>query len=308
MFFNSVFDMEQKELIKRINKLKKEKDAVILVHNYQRAEIYEVADFLGDSLELARAATKAKAKIIVFCGVDFMAESAKILNPEKVVLHPEKLSVCPMAQMVTVEMVLDAKKRHPKAAVLSYVNTTAEVKAVSDICCTSANAVNVVNSLEEDEIIFTPDKNLAAYVQTQTKKKIIPLEGYCYVHDKIFAEDVKKAKELHPNAKVMVHPECRMDVIKEADAVCSTSQMIKYTKESAAREFIAVTECGMVNALKREIPDKQFWAVGGTCLQMKKITLEKVYDCLLNETNKVEIDKGIMDKARKALERMLEIS
>jgi len=308
MFFNSVFDMEQKELIKRINKLKKEKDAVILVHNYQRAEIYEVADFLGDSLELARAATKAKAKIIVFCGVDFMAESAKILNPEKVVLHPEKLSVCPMAQMVTVEMVLDAKKRHPKAAVLSYVNTTAEVKAVSDICCTSANAVNVVNSLEEDEIIFTPDKNLAAYVQTQTKKKIIPLEGYCYVHDKIFAEDVKKAKELHPNAKVMVHPECRMDVIKEADAVCSTSQMIKYTKESSAREFIAVTECGMVNALKREIPDKQFWAVGGTCLQMKKITLEKVYDCLLNETNKVEIDKGIMDKARKALERMLEIS
>ena len=299
--------MNQKELIDRINILKKEKNAVLLVHNYQRPEIYEVADFLGDSLELARAAAKTNAKLIVFCGVDFMAESAKILNPGKGVLHPEDLAVCPMAQMVTKEMVFEAKKKHPLAAVVSYINTTAEVKAVSDICCTSANAVKVVNSLKENEIIFTPDKNLAAYVQTQSKKKIIPLEGHCYVHDKISADDVTKAKELHPNAKAMVHPECRMDVIKEADAVCSTSQMIKYARESESNEFIVVTECGMVNMLHREIPGKKFWAVGGTCLQMKKITLEKVYNCLLNEKNVIEIDEGIMQNARKALEAMLKV-
>jgi quinolinate synthase len=300
--------MEQKELIEKINQLKKEKNAVILVHNYQRPEIYEIADFLGDSLGLAKKALATKAKIIVFCGVDFMAESAKILNPDKIVLHPEKLSVCPMANMVTKEQVLEMKNKHPKAVVVSYVNTTADVKAVSDICCTSANAVKVVNSLKEDEIIFTPDKNLAAYTQTKTDKKIIPLEGYCYVHDKINVEDIKKAKENYPNAKVMVHPECRMDVIELADAVCSTSQMLTYAKENDANEFIAVTECGMVNRLKKEMPNKTFYAVGGTCIQMKKITLEKVYDCLKNQTNKIEINKEIMDKARQALEAMLEVS
>jgi quinolinate synthase len=300
--------MENKELIGKINKLKKEKNAIILVHNYQRPEIYEVADFMGDSLELSRKASETKAKIIVFCGVDFMAESAKILNPEKLVLHPSRISVCPMAQMVGKEKILEMKQKYPKAAVCSYVNTTAEVKAVSDICCTSANAVKVVNSLEEDEVIFAPDKHLAAYVQTKSDKKIIPVEGYCYVHDKISPESVKKAKENHPNSKVMVHPECRMEVIKLADAVCSTSQMIKYAKESDAKEFIAVTECGMANALKKEMPDKEFNAVGGTCVQMKKITLDKVYDCLLNEKNKIEIDKEIMDNARKALQRMLDAS
>ena len=299
---------ETEELIKEINELKKQKNAVILVHNYQRPEIYEVADFIGDSLELARKAEKTDAKIIVFCGVDFMAESAKILNPNKLVLHPEKLSVCPMAQMVTKEQILEIKTKYPKAIVVSYVNTTAEVKAVSDICCTSANAVEVVNSLEEDEIIFTPDKNLAAYVQTKTKKKIIPVEGHCYVHDKITEEEVKKAKENYPNAKVMVHPECKIEVIKLADVAASTSQMIKYARESDAKEFIAVTECGMVYRLKREMPDKNFYAVGGTCIQMKKITLDNVYDCLKNETNQVEIDKEIMDKAKKSLKRMIEIS
>ncbi len=300
--------MENKELIERINKLKKEKNAVILVHNYQRPEIYAIADFLGDSLDLAKKALSTNSKIIIFCGVDFMAESAKILNPDKIVLHPERLSVCPMANMVTKEKVLEMKKKHPKAIVVSYVNTTADVKAVSDICCTSANAVTIVNSLKEDEIIFTPDKNLAAYTQTKTDKKIIPLEGYCYVHDKINVEDIKKAKENYPDAKVMVHPECRMDVIKIADAVCSTSQMITYAKETDANEFIAVTECGMVNRLKKEMPNKTFYAVGGTCIQMKKITLKKVYDCLKNETNKIEIDKEIMDKARQALEAMLGVS
>ncbi len=301
--------MEHKELIDKINKLKREKNAVILVHNYQRPEIYEVGDFLGDSLELAKKAVQTDARIIVFCGVDFMAESAKILNPDKIVLHPEKLSVCPMANMVTKEQVLEMRKKYPKAVVVSYINTTADVKAVSDICCTSANAVKVASSLKEDEIIFTPDKNLGSYVQSKLPdKKIILLDGYCYVHDKIMAEDVKEARELHPNAKVMAHPECRMDVINEADAVCSTSQMMKYAKESEAKEFIVVTECGMVNVLKRDMPDKQFWAVGGTCIQMKKITLQKVYDCLLNEIEKVELDKGIMENAKRALERMLELS
>ena len=299
---------ENKQLIEKINRLKKEKNAVILVHNYQRPEIYEVADFMGDSLELARKATETSAKIIVFCGVDFMAESAKILNPEKKVLHPSTLSICPMAQMVTPEKILEMKKEYPSAVVVSYVNTTANVKAVSDICCTSANAVKVVDSLKEDEIIFTPDKHLAAYVQTKTAKKIISVEGHCYVHDKIIAENIRKAKENYPNAKVMVHPECRMEVIKLADAVCSTSQMIKYAKESPAKEFITVTECGMANMLKREIPNKTFYAVGGTCIQMKKITLEKVYDCLLDEKNPIELDDEVMGRAKKALQGMIEVS
>jgi len=231
------------------------------------------------------------------------------LNPNKMVLHPEKLSECPMANMVLVNQVLEMKEKHPEAAVVSYVNSTADVKAVSDICCTSANAVKVVASLSQKEVIFVPDKNLGAYVQSQLPdKKIITLDGHCYVHDKVLVEDVRKAKELHPEAKVMVHPECKMEVIKEADAVCSTGQMITYAKESDAKEFIAVTECGMTNMLKREFPDKEFYAVGGTCIQMKKITLEKVYDCLLNEVNPIFVDPAIAEKAKKALNRMLEVS
>ena len=300
--------MEQKELIEDINRLKKQKNAIILVHNYQRPEIYEVGDFLGDSLELARIAAETNADIIVFCGVDFMAESAKILNPNKKVLIPEKLSICPMADMIKKEDVLKLKEKYPNAAVCSYVNTSADVKAVSDICCTSANAVKVVNSLDEDEVIFAPDKNLAAYIQTKTDKKIIPIEDYCYVHDKISLEDIRKTKENYPNAKVMVHPECKIEVTKESDAVCSTSQMISYAKENSAKEFIVVTECGMVNRLKKEVHGKKFYAAGGTCIQMKKITLEKVYDCLLNGKNEISLDKNIMDNARKALQRMLNIS
>ncbi|MBW2989307.1 quinolinate synthase NadA [Candidatus Woesearchaeota archaeon] len=300
--------MEDKELIGKINMLKREKNAVILVHNYQRPEIYEVGDFLGDSLGLCRQASKTDAKIIVFCGVDFMAESAKILNPEKMVLLPERSSQCPMAHMVDPARILEAKKDHPDAAVVSYVNTTAETKAASDICCTSANAVEVVNSLDAKEVIFTPDRNLAAYVQSRTGKKVIPLGGYCYVHDSISAEDVRKAKKEHPDAKVMVHPECRMEVIEEADAVCSTSQMITYARESSEKEFISVTECGMVNRLKKEMPEKEFYAVGGVCTQMKEITLEKAYRCLLEETGKIKLDKGVIEKAGDALRKMLQVS
>ncbi len=299
---------EHREVIDKINKLKKDKNAIILVHNYQRPEIYEVADFMGDSLELARIAQEADAKIIVLCGVDFMAESAKILNPDKKVLHPQKISVCPMAQMVTKKQVLDMKDKYPNAAIVTYGNSTAEVKAVSDVICTSANAVKIVNALEEDEIIFSVDINLAAYAQSKSDKKIIPVGGYCYVHDKITLDDVKKAKENYPDAKLMVHPECKIEILKMADVVASTSQMLRYAKASDAKKFISVTECGMAEALKKEIPDKIFYPLGGTCIQMKKIHIEDVYDCLLNETNNIEIPKDIMDKARRALERMIELS
>ncbi|MDP7115854.1 MAG: quinolinate synthase NadA [Candidatus Woesearchaeota archaeon] len=300
--------MNNQELIRGINKLKKEKNAVILVHNYQVSEIYEVADFLGDSLELCQKAANTDAEIIVFCGVDFMAESAKVLSPDKIVLHPEKLAECPMAQMVSASQILEMKEKYPSAAVVSYVNTTTEVKAVSDICCTSANAVKVVGSLSEKEIIFAPDKNLAAYVQSKLpEKKIIPVEGHCYVHDKILASSVKEAKNNYPNASVVVHPECRPDVVSLGDVVCSTSQMISYCGESDAKEFIIATECGMINRLAREIPDKKFYAIGGVCIQMKKISLQKVYDSLKNEKVKIELSEEVRLKAKKALDRMLEV-
>jgi len=291
----------------KIIELKKEKDAVILAHNYQRPEIYEVADFLGDSLELALKAKQTREKMIVFCGVSFMAETAKILNPSKKVVHPDRLSACPMAAMPSIDDVTLLKKKNPKAAVVSYVNTTAEIKALSDACCTSSNAVKVVNSFEQSEIIFLPDKNLAAYVQTKTKKKIIPFDGHCYVHGRITPEKVKEAKMSYPRAEVVAHPECMMEVIKLADAVCSTSQMISYCRESRSKEFILATEEGMRNRLKLEIPSKSFYSVGGTCIQMKKITLEKVLKALESGKEEVVLDEGTMEKARKALERMVSV-
>jgi quinolinate synthase len=295
------------DLIQKITELKREKNAISLVHNYQRPEIYEIADHIGDSLGLCRAATRTDADIIVFCGVDFMAESAKILNPEKLVLHPEPLSICPMAQMVMAEELREKKREIPDAAVVSYVNTTAAVKAESTICCTSANAVKVVNSLKEDRIIFVPDKNLAAYVQTKTEKEIILWEGYCNVHDRITPAMAQKARELHPEAKLIVHPECRLAVIELADAVCSTSQMIRYARESDADEFIIGTEEGMVNRLNRELPDKRFYTLGGVCTAMKKITLEKVHDALKKEQFAITIPEEIRIKAKRALDTMLDV-
>jgi len=295
-------------LINKINKLKKAKNAVILVHNYQRPEIYNVADFIGDSLELSREAAKTNADIIVFCGVDFMAESAKILNPDKKVLIPVREAECPMAGMVTKKDLLNLKKQYPNAAVVSYVNTRAETKAESDVCCTSANAVDVVNSLPEEEIIFVPDENLANYVQSKTNKKIIPWKGFCYVHAKITVDQVKEAKKLHPNAKILVHPECKMEVIELADYVCSTSQMLYRAKQDPAKEFIIVTEQGMIERLKLEIPDKKFYMIVATCIQMKKNTLEKVLRSLKEEIYPINLDEEIMKKARKTLEKMLDVS
>ena len=295
-------------LINKINKLKKKKNAVILVHNYQRPEIYKVADFIGDSLELSREAAKTNADIIVFCGVDFMAESAKILNPDKKVLIPVREAECPMAGMVSKKDLLNLKKQYPNAAVVSYVNTRAETKAESDVCCTSANAVDVVNSLPQKEIIFVPDENLANYVQSKTDKKIIPWKGFCYVHAKITADQVKEAKKLHPDAKVLVHPECKMEVIELADYVCSTSQMLYRAKQDPSKEFIIVTEQGMVERLKLEMPDKKFYMIVATCVQMKKNTLDKVLMSLKKEIYPVNLDEEIMKKARKALEKMLDVS
>jgi len=263
---------------------------------------------MGDSLGLSKEASKTDADIIVFCGVDFMAESAKILSPDKKILIPLRDANCPMAGMVSRKELLDLKKQYPEAAIVSYVNTRADTKAESDICCTSANAVQVVNSLPQEEIIFVPDENLANYVQSKSDKKIIPWKGFCYVHAKITANQVKEAKKFHSDAKVLVHPECKMDVIALADYVCSTSQMIQRAKEDPAKEFIVVTEHGMVERLKLEFPDKKFYPIFSTCIQMKKNTLPKVLRSLQKEIYPVNIDKEIMKKARLALARMLEVS
>lgn len=295
------------ELINKINELKKKKNATILVHNYQRPEIYKVADFIGDSLELARKAQSVESDIIVFCGVDFMAESAKILNPTKKVLIPSKLANCPMAAMADPEMILKEKAKYDDVAVVSYVNTNGATKAVSDICCTSANSIKVVNSLKEKNIIFVPDKNLAAYTQRFTDKNIIPWEGHCYVHNKITKDMVIEAKKNHPDAIVIAHPECPAEIIDLSDHVVSTSGMSVVANESSASEFIIATECGMIERLKELCPGKKFFTIGGTCLQMKKNDLHKTYDCLLNELNEVTVDESVAENAKKALERMLNI-
>jgi quinolinate synthase len=301
--------MEEKEIIEKIKKLKKEKNAVILAHTYQRPEIYKVADFIGDSYGLSKKATETNAAIIVFCGVDFMAESAYILNPEKTVLIPTRLANCPMAATVDVDGLRELKAKHPDAAVLSYVNTTAEVKAESDICCTSANAVKVVNSLEEDEVIFVPDSNLANYVMRHTNKTIIPWNGWCYVHKKFSAEGLSRAKTIHLNAKVLVHPECTPEVVDLADEVCSTSGMINYVRQSLDKTFIIATEIGLIERLRLEFPDKVFFQAppGGICVQMKKINLGLVLDALEKEQFKIKVPEDIRVKAKKALDKMLDV-
>jgi len=301
--------MEEKNLIEQIKKLKKEKNAVILAHVYQRPEIYKVADFIGDSYGLSKKATETDADIIVFCGVDFMAESAYILNSNKTVLIPTRLANCPMAAMVDVAGLQKLKAKHPKAAVVSYVNTTAEVKAESDICCTSANAVKVVNSLDEDEVIFVPDSNLAHYVTRHTDKKIIPWNGWCYVHNKFSPEGLVRAKAMHLAAKVLVHPECIPEVVDLADEVFSTTGMVNYVKQSPKKTFIIATEIGVVERLRLEFPEKVFFQAppGGTCLQMKKTTLALVLDALKKEQFKVTVPKDMMVKAKKALDIMLNV-
>ncbi|MFH1790004.1 MAG: quinolinate synthase NadA [bacterium] len=296
------------DLIEKINNLKQQKKAVILAHNYQRPEIYDVADFVGDSLELAQLASSTDAKIIVFCGVDFMAESAKILNPKKKVLLPAMDARCPMAKMVDVDGLKKMQAKYPKAKTVCYVNTSAEIKAICDVACTSSNAVEIVKKIDAHQIIFVPDKHLAGYVQSQVpEKQIIPWEGFCYVHSRISSEQLKKAKLSHPNALAIVHPECPIDVITQADMVTSTSGMTEYARNSDAKEFIIGTEMGMVERLKRELPLKTFYAIGGVCAQMKKNSLDLVLDVLEKENNEINIDEDIMINAKKCLDEMLRI-
>lgn len=299
--------MNQKDLIRKIRELKKAKNAVILVHNYQRPEIYDVADYIGDSLELALRAKKAKAKVIVFCGVDFMAESAKLLNPAKRVLLPDMEAKCPMAAMASAGKLRQKKTEYPGASVVAYINTNAATKAESDVCCTSANFKEAVEAVSGREVIFVPDYNMAKYVQTKTRKKIIPWPGFCIVHDAVDPKAVKKLKWRHPKAKVIAHPENPEDVLKLADCVCGTGGMIKYALRSRAKEFIVVTEEGMCERLRREVKGKKFYPAAGACQNMKKTTLEKVYACLRDGTNEVVVDGAVAEKARRALDRMLKL-
>ncbi len=299
-------------LTEKIQKLKKEKKAIILAHNYQRPEIQDIADYVGDSIEISRKAMQEKdAQTIVFCAVDFMAESASILNPQKKVLLPTLGARCPMAQMLTVEEIIRQKTKYPNAPVVLYVNTLASAKAKCDICCTSANAVEVIQSLNADTVLFGPDRNLAEYVQEKTGKTLIPIPeyGFCPTHLLFQPEDVKVLKLEHPNAQVLVHPECSSEMRKTADFIGSTSKMCRYAKETSAEEFIVGTEEGLLHRLRKENPEKKFYIAyeGAVCPNMKLTTLDRLYASLKEEKNVVRIPEQISEKARKALERMFEV-
>jgi len=296
-------------LKEKIMKLKKELNAVILAHNYQIPEVQDAADFVGDSLDLSLKATKTEADVIIFCGVDFMAESAKILNPDKKVVIPDKDAKCPMAGMVDVESLNWLKKDHPDAEVVSYINTTADIKAVSDICCTSANAVNVINSLSSEKIIFVPDRNLGLYVKRFIKdKEIITWPGICPTHHNITKEEILELKKQYPNAEVLVHPECRPEVIDVADHALSTMGMVHHAGESNSKEFIIGTEKELCYRLKKDYPDKSFYPVrSAVCPNMKKINIEKVYKSMECLEPEIKLPRSIMKKAKTPLERMMQI-
>jgi len=324
---------EYNELAGRIARLKKERNAVILAHNYQRDEVQYIADLTGDSLELSRAASETAYDVIVFAGVHFMAESASILSPDKTVLLPEEGAGCPMAEMVTVDgprfygthfpgsgkefcytypedfSLRDIKAKYPGVPVVSYVNTTAAVKAESDLCCTSANVVKVVNSVDSSRVICVPDKNLAAWAQMHTDKQIISWDGFCNVHDRVSADDVRKAKAEHPDALVVAHPECPMDVLELADHVTSTSGMLRFCKGSGAKGFIIGTELGLMYRLRKDSPDKEFYPLNPTmlCPNMKKTTLRSILRALEENACVIKVPEEIRVPAKRALDRMLAI-
>ncbi len=295
-------------LAAKTRELAEDRNAIILAHNYQRPEVQDVADFLGDSLELSQKAAKSDAEVIIFCGVHFMAETASILCPDKTVLTPEVNAGCPMADMITAQGLRDLRKEHPEDPVVCYVNTPADVKAESDICCTSANAVRIVESTMEPEVIFVPDKYLAHYVSTKTKKEIIPWKGFCPTHIKILPEHVKKQKQLHPRAEVIVHPECTPPVIALADKVLSTGGMCRYARKSSSPEIIVGTEIGLLHRLKKENPEKRFYPASelAVCPNMKLITLEKVFWSLEDMIHEIRVPQNIRIKAKMAVDRMLE--
>lgn len=299
--------MDNNGIIEKIIALKEERDAIILAHNYQEGPVQDVADLIGDSLELSKAAASLKGSVIVFCGVDFMAETAAILSPQKKVLLPARDAGCPMAEMVTAEEIRSARAQFPDAAVVAYVNTSAEVKAESDICCTSANAVKVVNSLDEDRVLFVPDRNLARYVARFTTKQVIPWEGYCYVHDLMTVEDVALARQGHPGAEVIVHPECRPDVIDAADHVYSTSGMIRHVCEGNKPAYIIGTEIGILYRMQKECPGKACYPLSyrAVCSNMKKTSLSLVLQSLETLAPRVTVPEHIASRAVKAINRML---
>ncbi len=301
---------ELQQLHDRISKLKKKLNAVIVSHNYQRPEVQDIADFVGDSLELARQSTQVDAKVIVFCGVHFMAESAAILNPTRTVLLAEGSAGCPMADMIDVDELKDWKARYPKAAVVCYINSSAAVKAESAICCTSANGVKIVESLPHEEILFIPDQNLGHYISTKTKKRMILYPGFCVTHHRIRPDQVKLARELHPGAVVVVHPECNPEVVTLADAVLSTSQMLRYVKENPAKTFLIGTEEGLLHRLNKENPEKTFYSLtpGIMCPNMKRTTLESVVRVMETKGNIITVPEEIRLRAKQALDRMLGVS
>ena len=297
------------EIINEIMRLKKQKNAVILVHNYQRPEVQDIADFTGDSLELSQKAAKTTADVIVFCGVHFMAETAYIINPKRTVLLPDIESGCPMADMITVDALISKKKELPGVTVVCYVNSTAAVKAESDICCTSANAVKVVQSLGDKEILFVPDQYLGQWVAEKTGRQMHLWPGFCPTHMKILPEDILRLKKKHPGAVAMVHPECRPDAKAAADEVLSTGGMIRYVRESPAGEFIIGTEIGIMHRLQKENPQKRFIPATdkAVCPNMKRITLEKVLWSLQDMKYPVTVPEDIRIRALTAVERMLAI-
>ncbi len=296
------------DLAQKITRIKDIKNAVILAHNYQIEEVQLVADYLGDSLDLSRRASEVGQDIIVFAGVKFMAETAKVLSPSKKVLLPRLDAGCPMADMITLEDLMELKKRYPAARVVTYVNSSVEIKAESDVCCTSANAVEVVKNIDSDQVIFIPDQNLGTYVQSKIPgKKIILFEGHCYVHNRIKREEIEEMKIRYPLAKVIVHPEVRMEVIKISDEVLSTSQMLKFVTLSSSKQFIVATEQGLLERMKRENPSKEFFPAlrPKICSNMKRTSLRDVYDSLNEEKYEITIDPDISKKAFSALDKML---
>ncbi len=295
-------------LIEKINDLKKQRNAVILAHNYQLPEVQDIADYSGDSLELARRAKAVDCDVIVFCGVTFMAETACILNPGKTVVMPDPTAGCPLAEMVAIDELRAMKAAHPGAPVVCYVNSTAEIKAESDVCCTSANAVKVVSAIETDgPVIFVPDCHLGAYVREKTGRDMVLAKGYCPTHHHILPEEITATLDAHPGAVVIVHPECSTEVVKMADYVCSTSQMLTAVRDSGAKTFIIGTEEGMLHRLKKEFPDCEFFVPSSKCVcpNMKKTTLEKILWELETLEHKITVDPEISKNALSTIERML---
>lgn len=301
----------QNDIVDKILKLKEKRRAIIVAHNYQIGEVQDIADYVGDSLGLSQTASKTQAEVILFCGVHFMAETAAILCPDKKILMPDTNAGCAMANMITSRQLMEMKKKYPRAVVVCYINSTAEIKAESDYCCTSSNAVKVTSHIPKDkEVLFIPDKYLGDYVSSQLKRELILWEGYCPTHRRILAEDISKNKNLHPRAEVLVHPECTPDVIAVADKVFSTSGMIRYASRSSSDEFIIGTEIGIIHTLKKKEPNKKFYpaSILADCDSMKLTTLEKILWSLEDMAYQVKVSKDIAQRAKKSIDRMLELS